>query len=198
MYLLQFEYLLLHSGTPALSRQKAITITVTNVDDSPPEFQNLPYTVSTPEDTVVTTDIFSAILAVDQDSEFANTIIYDIQSGDPLEQFAITGNVLSVADLLDFETTTKYELVILAKENTTVNPTQQTATATVTVVITDVNDVAPVLPNTVLATVCYDMYEFIINSIILRKTVANAVETGLVYLLRGLNIRTISYVINTY
>ena len=64
---------------------------------------------------------------------------------------------LIVAAQLDFETNTEYELIILAKENTTVNPTQQTATTTVTVVITDVNDVAPVLPLITLATVGYNM-----------------------------------------
>lgn len=82
-----------------------------------------------------------------------NTITYTIQSGDSLGQFSITGDVLSVAAQLDFEDKTEYELVIHAQEDTTVNPMQQTATATITVEITDVNDVAPDLPLNVLATV---------------------------------------------
>ena len=82
-----------------------------------------------------------------------NTITYTIQSGDSLGQFSITGDVLFVAAQLDFEDKTEYELVIHAQENTLINPTQQTATATITVEITDVNDVAPDLPLNVLATV---------------------------------------------
>ena len=137
-------------------RQKGVRIEVTNVDDSPPEFQNDPYSVSISEDTAVGTTFFTDILANDTDSIIVNTIKYTIQSGTDQTRFAIaiTGE-LRVAAALDYETRTSHQLVILAEEVTTVNPAQQIATALITITITDVNDVAPVLPATVLAIVCY-------------------------------------------
>ena len=139
-----------------MNRQKGVRIVVTNVDDTPPEFQNDPYTVSIPEDTAVGTTFFTDILATDKDSLINNAITFTILSGDDQLRFSIasTGE-LSVAAALDYETQTSYNLVIHAQEVTTTNPTQQTATAVITITITDVNDVAPVLPATVLATVCY-------------------------------------------
>ncbi|KAI6653368.1 hypothetical protein LOD99_3588 [Oopsacas minuta] len=141
-------------GTPALSRQKGVQIIVTNVDDTPPAFENLPYSVTIPEDTPVGTIIFTDISATDQDSVISNAITFTIQSGDDQTRFSITsGGMLEIAATLDYETKTSHELVIHAQEVTTVNPTQQTATVSITIIITDVNDVAPNLPNTVLVTV---------------------------------------------
>ena len=137
-----------------MERQKGVRIIVKNVDDTPPEFKNEPYATSIPEDTAVATTFFTGISATDLDSLLSNTIIFTIQSGNDQNQFAIaaTGE-LSVAAALDYETKNSHELVIHAQEVTNVNPTQQTATAVITITILDVNDVAPDLPVNFLATV---------------------------------------------
>ncbi|GFS14234.1 protocadherin Fat 4 [Elysia marginata] len=73
------------------------------------------------------------------------TVSFAIVSGDDAQQFAVdaTTGVISVVKPLDRETIASYELVIRATDETAGDAGQRSASATVNITITDINDLSP-------------------------------------------------------
>ena len=120
-------------GTPALSAMTSVTIAVTDVNDSPPEFERPIYRIEIPEDTAVNTTI-DTVQASDNDTSAA--IIYRL-SGEVFTIDEMTGEI-STAQSLDREALSIYTLLVLANDGLFSD------NATVVISVTDVNDNPPI------------------------------------------------------
>ena len=130
-------------GNPARSDISTVVITVNDINDNNPVFQQSLYERTVREDVNVPLDVLT-LLATDADE--ANTpnsaITYSIQSGNTGSVFTLHANtgVLSVASALDFETTPSYSLTVVATDGGGL-----TGNAVVMVTVVDVNDETPIL-----------------------------------------------------
>lgn len=102
-------------GEPPLSSLTTLNITITDSNDNPPQFTQTTYTARIREDALVGDKIIQ-VKATDLDSEENGRVVYAIEKGDRLKQFAIepeTGYI-SVASKLDRESISNYVLEIRA------------------------------------------------------------------------------------
>ena len=139
------------SGTPSLTASLNLTISLTDVDDNPPSFENSSYAVSISED--ISIPFFLLDLVAEDPDEGPNAaVVYSIMSGDPLGQFSISqSGTVSVVGGLDREQLSSYQLVIRAQS--IVTPSYHD-NATLTITVIDVNDNPPVFPqNSFIVTV---------------------------------------------
>ncbi|XP_076447241.1 protocadherin Fat 4-like [Babylonia areolata] len=123
------------------SADATVTITVNPLNEVAPAFTPTSSTETVAEDAAPGSIV--TITAADTDSGSDGTLTYSIASGDA-GTFSInpsTGEVSLVAGL-DRETTQQYILTILATDAGT-NPSAKTGTYTLTIDVTDVNDVTP-------------------------------------------------------
>ena len=130
-------------GNPARSDISTVLITVNDINDNNPVFQQSLYERTVREDVNIPVDVLT-LLATDADE--ANTpnsaITYSIQSGNTGGVFTLHANtgVLSVTSALDFETTPSYSLTVVATDGGGL-----TGNAVVMVTVVDVNDETPIL-----------------------------------------------------
>ncbi len=119
-------------------------ITVTDVNDNNPMFNQTYYQVSIPEDTAVS-NVIMRVLATDRDSTTNGMITYSALENTTM--FTINANTggISVKKSLDFEDEKYYSLVVIANDNGV--PSRQSY-ALVDIMVTDVNDNAPVIDPT--------------------------------------------------
>ncbi|XP_071484961.1 cadherin-23-like [Diadema antillarum] len=125
-----------------------VTITVEDVNNQPPVFSQGIYTETVPEDSPFQTLIVD-LDATDLDNGNNGNIIYSFQSlrrtEGPFTVDPFTG-VVETSAALDRETQDAYSLIVLAVD-TPLNGSPMTGTATVSVIVTDVNDNAPTFRN---------------------------------------------------
>jgi len=129
------------AGTPTLSTTVVVNVIVQNVNDGPPAFSGT-FDVSKAENVAIGTSV-ADVSAMDPDGAVSvlGNPQHSIISGDPSGRFNIdssTGRVTTRA-VLDAESTAKYTMVIKAVEQGGTG----SATVTLTVTVTDVNDVTP-------------------------------------------------------
>ena len=150
-------------GLPSLSSQVVINITILDKNDNSPQFADSQYNVSVAEDIALSTPLLG-LSARDDDIGNNAIITYSIIGGDPLAKFSMNGSSLVTSGSLDRETTSSYHLTILAADG---GSPRRSASATVQVKVTDVNDNTPMftkqsylfsvseatLPNTVIGAV---------------------------------------------
>ncbi|XP_076053074.1 cadherin 99C [Oratosquilla oratoria] len=132
-------------------RTVPVIVRITDVNDNAPVFRNAPYSVSVPESTSVGTTVFKGVEAHDKDSGVNGQVEYSILPGDGSASdgsafFSINlphqGQV-TVKSSLDFETTSEYQLTILASD-LSIEPGQRlTASTVLTVTVTDSDDKGP-------------------------------------------------------
>ena len=127
-------------GTPALSAMTSVTIAVTDVNDSPPEFERAVYRVEIPEDTSINT-VISTVQASDNDT--SAVIIYRL-SGEVFTVDESTGEI-STSQSLDREVESTYTLLVLANDGLFSD------NATIVISVTDVNDNPPIFNETLPA-----------------------------------------------
>ena len=109
-----------------------VTVTVTDVNEAP-LFGAEEYALSIAEDAAVGAAV-GTVAAVDPDAD--DTLSYSITAGNDGGEFSIDASgSLSVAKVLDYETTTSYTLTVEAAD-----PDSLSDTATVTVSVTNVNE----------------------------------------------------------
>uniref|UniRef100_A0A670Y460 Protocadherin Fat 3 n=1 Tax=Pseudonaja textilis TaxID=8673 RepID=A0A670Y460_PSETE len=127
-------------GSPALSAVTTVNINVTDVNDNPPRFSQDVYSAVISEDASVGD---SLLIAEDVDSSPNGQISFSIISGDQNNEFSIDPGLglIKVKKRLDREQVSGYSLVVQAQDSG--NP-PLTATVTVNVDISDVNDNSPV------------------------------------------------------
>jgi len=135
----------LDGGTPPLRSRLHVNVTVQDVNDNPPIFNQTSYVASVPENATVGTPVL-VVNASDADAGENGRIEYSInrRQSDREEMFRIdpeTGMVY-VNKALDFESKDRHELVIVARDRGA-QPLE--ASAFLSVRVTDVNDNQPAI-----------------------------------------------------
>ncbi len=130
---------------------KSFTITVTDVNEAPTASDT---TFVVGENSTNGTAV-GTMVATDPDQPSPNnTLTYAITGGNTGDVFAINPRTgaITVAGALDYETTTSYSLMVTVTDG---GSTPLSATATLTITVTDVNEYAPVFAGGTVATVSY-------------------------------------------
>ncbi|XP_048248170.1 cadherin-related family member 1-like isoform X1 [Haliotis rufescens] len=126
-------------STPDGVRQD-VTVIITDVNDNPPQFLGLPYSVSVPENHIVNTVILTAN-STDPDTGIGGLVNYTMKtsSADVRSKFQVTrtGNVTLIG-ALDYETISFYQFTIVATDGGGL-----TSEAQLFVTVTDVQDTPP-------------------------------------------------------
>uniref|UniRef100_A0A8C5X3F2 FAT atypical cadherin 4 n=1 Tax=Malurus cyaneus samueli TaxID=2593467 RepID=A0A8C5X3F2_9PASS len=128
-------------GQPSLSSSTDVVVVVLDINDNNPLFAQKLYRVEVAEDTLTGTDLIQ-VLATDGDEGTNGQVRYAIISGDGSSEFridSVTG-VITVAKPLDRERKPSYTLTIQSSDR---GSSPRTDTATVSIVLKDVNDFIP-------------------------------------------------------
>lgn len=135
-------------GLPQLSNLTQVVVTVTDVNDNPPNFFPDSYTVSIREDAVPPFNILSVfVFDLDQPSTPNTEVNFEIIQGNLGNVFSIekvddNTAIVNLVGQLDFEVQPTYELVLTATDRGT-NPGPLSSTATVSISVIDVNVFPP-------------------------------------------------------
>ncbi|XP_063882361.1 LOW QUALITY PROTEIN: cadherin-99C-like [Scylla paramamosain] len=131
-----------------------VIVRVTDINDNPPVFSGLPYSVTVPELTPVGTTIFKDVHADDLDSGVNGQVYYSIIPGDERGDatdgygiFSITlphQGLVTVNRSLDFERSPVYRVTILATDRAQKVSGRLSTTTTLTVMVEDSDDQDPV------------------------------------------------------
>ncbi|KAL3875971.1 hypothetical protein ACJMK2_033865 [Sinanodonta woodiana] len=124
------------------SATKNLYVNITSTGSSAPQIPSTLYTVTISEGTVSGTSIFT-VPARDPDGQ---VLSYSITTGNAAGKFSIdsSGQIITVGSL-DREVTPTYGLTVTVRDTTT--PLPLSATTTVSVILTDINDNNPVFPS---------------------------------------------------
>lgn len=160
-------------GSPSLWSQAMIHLTVSDVNDNPPEFGTKTYFTVVPEINPIGTEIVR-VLATSKDSGINADIFYSIISGNEHKKFVIDAKtgIITISDTLDYEKTKEYLLTIQAMDRGT-PPLSNVATVNVTVI--DSNDNAPIFRQNAYAVQVREDTE--VSSNIL-QVIANDLDSG--------------------
>ncbi|XP_078395822.1 protocadherin Fat 4 isoform X1 [Cetorhinus maximus] len=129
-------------GEPPLSSTMDVTVIVLDVNDNTPIFQQVLYEVEISENTLSGVDLIQ-VAATDLDEGANGQIRYHIAHGNLNNDFridSVTG-IVSVAKQLDRETRSSYSLIVQATDR---GSSPQTATAVISINLTDMNDFLPI------------------------------------------------------
>lgn len=132
-------------GVPPLRGQMTVNITILDVNDNQPIFNQSRYFATIPENATVGTSVLQ-VYAKDADDDRNGLVTYSInrRQSDKDQMFRIdpqTGLIV-VNKLLDFETKELHELVVVARDN---GEQPLETTAFVSIRVTDVNDNQPTI-----------------------------------------------------
>lgn len=135
----------LDGGSPALRGQMTVNITIQDVNDNQPIFNQSRYFATVAENATIGTSVLQ-VFALDADADDNGRVEYAInrRQSDKDKMFSIdaqTGTI-TVNKPLDFETKELHELVVVAKDN---GEQPLETTAFVSIRVTDVNDNQPTI-----------------------------------------------------
>ncbi|TKS68735.1 Protocadherin Fat 4 FAT tumor suppressor -like protein 4 [Collichthys lucidus] len=118
-----------------------VEVQVTDINDNGPVFASSSVTKSVPEDKEIGSNV-TDVPATDKDSSFNKEIRYSLRGGEG--KFAVdpVSGMVTVAGALDRETKTEYNLLVVAEDQ---GRPARSATATLLVQVSDVNDNIPKL-----------------------------------------------------
>ncbi|KAF5892830.1 protocadherin Fat 4, partial [Clarias magur] len=128
------------SGSPSLSGSSTVTVLVDDVNDMVPLFSSSSYHTSISENAPTGSDVM-LVNASDGDMGQNGVISYSLSGGDG--QFSInpaTGQIIT-SSLLDREIQSSYELLVVASDSG--HPIPLSSSATVSVIVNDINDNPP-------------------------------------------------------
>lgn len=135
----------LDGGSPPMRGQMTVNITIQDVNDNQPIFNQSRYFATIPENATVSTSVLQ-VFATDTDAGDNGMIEYSInrRQSDKDQMFRIDSHtgLIAVNKLLDFEMKELHELVVVAKDNG-MQPLE--TTAFVSIRVTDVNDNQPII-----------------------------------------------------
>ncbi|KAL4226469.1 hypothetical protein ACF0H5_014452 [Mactra antiquata] len=128
----------------SLTGSFTLTLTISDLNDNAPVCSSSLYSIELSEDSIASTSVVT-VTCTDDDAESPNNDVTYFITGGNDGNFEIDSSngivTVTTSPTLDRETTATYKLLVEAVDGGTVN---LTATATVSVVITDVNDNSPV------------------------------------------------------
>ncbi|KRX99790.1 Cadherin-related tumor suppressor [Trichinella pseudospiralis] len=149
--LIHFKVCATDNGFPSL-KSTAQVIIVFEEDKRMPVFKDSSYIISVQENVSVNTELLKLNLASDQENFFYYTILF----GDPVNQFWISRKgILYVNKALDRETRHEHHLTVIAHDEVTLEKSHFTASATIKIILIDINDNAPIFTSSNMA-VLYD------------------------------------------
>ena len=132
-------------GSPSLKGSMTVNITIQDMNDNQPIFNQSRYFATVPENATIGTSVLQ-VLATDTDSDKNGKISYSINrrqsDRDNMFQIDPRTGVISVNRPLDFEAKEIHELVVVAKDNGE-QPLETTAFVSIRVI--DVNDNQPTI-----------------------------------------------------
>lgn len=135
----------LDGGSPPLRGQMTVNITIQDVNDNQPIFNQSRYFAVIPENATVSTSVLQ-VFATDTDAGDNGMIEYSInrRQSDKEQMFKIEphSGLIAVNKPLDFELKELHELVVVAKDNG-IQPLE--TTTFVSIRVTDVNDNQPII-----------------------------------------------------
>jgi protocadherin-16/23 len=135
----------LDGGSPPLRGQMTVNITIQDVNDNQPIFNQSRYFATVPENATVGTSVLQ-VFATDSDASENGLVEYSInrRQSDKDQMFRIDSGtgLISVNKPLDFETKELHELVVVARDHG-LQPLE--TTAFVSIRVTDVNDNQPII-----------------------------------------------------
>uniref|UniRef100_A0A671PKS5 Protocadherin Fat 4 n=1 Tax=Sinocyclocheilus anshuiensis TaxID=1608454 RepID=A0A671PKS5_9TELE len=141
----QVEVMASDLGVPQRTSSLILTISVYDVNDNAPVFDQLSYEVTILESEPVNSRFFK-VEASDKDSGLNGEIVYDIVSGNTNDVFGIfPDGQLYIKAELDREVQDRYSLLVVAKDRA-VEPLS--ASVNVTILLDDVNDNRPLFNST--------------------------------------------------
>ena len=131
------------NGSPSLSIQVTVNVSVLDRNDNPPMFLSLPYTFYTPENITVDTTLGS-IVVTDRDIGInANLVCHLSGSGSDKFNLLLNNVIVNIA-LLDRETVASYSLIVTCQDNST---SPLISHAYLSIIVTDINDNSPQFPS---------------------------------------------------
>ena len=127
------------------SNTALVLLTVVGINENTPQFTMNMYSFTTTE-SLLPPVLLDGVTAIDMDDGVDGTVSYEIAASLPTEGFSYftinaTSGLISVTQELDREEIEFYELTIVARDG---GLPQQTASATVSIMVADVNDNPPV------------------------------------------------------
>ncbi|CDQ67310.1 unnamed protein product [Oncorhynchus mykiss] len=138
----QVEVLASDLGVPLLTSRLLLTVSVYDVNDNSPVFDQLSYEVIILESEPVNSRFFK-VEATDKDSGLNGEVMYDIVGGNTGDVFGIfPDGQLYIKAELDREVQDRYDLVLVATDRA-VEPLSASVNAKVQVYIQDINDNPP-------------------------------------------------------
>ena len=128
-------------GFPVLQSVSTLLITVVDLNDNSPYFEQQSYSFSVPENSVLDTSVF-LVPAIDIDDGLNSKLQYTILSGNIGFFFNLNEDtgIITVADYIDYEINQNFELEVQVVD---LGIPQYTAVTTIQVSIEDVNDNFP-------------------------------------------------------
>ncbi|RVE76560.1 hypothetical protein OJAV_G00009860 [Oryzias javanicus] len=134
------EYSVGISITDGTSSDTAVVeVSVTDINDNSPVFASESVTEVVPEDAEVPFNV-TVVAATDKDSSFNKEIRYSLRGGDGKFSIDPLSGMVSLVGGLDRETKAQYSILVLAEDQ---GRPVKSATATLTVQVSDVNDNIP-------------------------------------------------------
>ncbi|XP_065362033.1 fat-like cadherin-related tumor suppressor homolog [Calliphora vicina] len=132
-------------GTPPLSSQAFVNVTILDINDNLPQFTQNLYRFRIAENTKKG-EMIAQITATDEDSDQSGIVMYNIERGDRLNQFSIDEFVgkIYVNNDLDREAISSYTLELRACDNGT---PQLCSYVQVLIDVLDINDNPPLFKN---------------------------------------------------
>ena len=133
--------------TSAEAAVTSVTITVLDINTSPPVFISLPYITSIPENSASGVLVFT-VSSTDADVGTNALVAYTIKGGNEGNHFAIhqlSGQISTTNFPIDFEMDTNFSLVVCATDG---GMTPLTSTAVVFIEVIDLNDNRPIFVQT--------------------------------------------------
>lgn len=139
------------AGSPILSSDTNITITVSDLNDNDPVFASASYSDNTLENAVVTTTILT-VAATDADTGVNAVIVYSIDTsttaGARADIYLTVGSstgIVEVKSVIDRESDATFSFTMIATDTGT---TPRSGTTLVTITVQDENDNNPILSPT--------------------------------------------------
>ena len=159
-------------GSPSMMSTVTISCTVTDVNDNRPQFANSSYSFSITEDISAGSEV-GRVLATDIDAGNNGTVIYSVMSGNMAGRFTVDDSgVVTTAGRIDREVASQYNLVIDASDE---GQPPMSNVVNVSILITDVNDNAPVFSRPAYQV---SVYENISSSMALVQLLATDADVG--------------------
>ena len=144
-----FDVMVTDHGNPPLSSTANVLITVLDLNDNSPYFEQELYQLFVEENSILNLPIFT-VPGIDIDDTVNSELRYTILSGNVGFKFDLeeTTGVLSVSDYIDRELTTDFFLTVRVVD---LGIPQYTATTTLDITVTDINDHSPHFSDNILS-----------------------------------------------